>query len=96
MSERIHDNLLLGYGDLDSSRPLDWADFSSPRVYGRPTNIRQVVSWRGRFKAAWAVLTLNAVAVKWYDEENAHTWGRTWSEQIRRAALSNAKQKDRP
>lgn len=82
MSNRKHDNLISGFGGLDSSRPLDYFDpINSPRVYGRPTNIRDIVSWRGRIKAAWLVLTLNAVAVRWYDEKNVHLYGRTWHEQ---------------
>ncbi|MER9176658.1 hypothetical protein NKH72_24155 [Mesorhizobium sp. M0955] len=79
--DRFHDNLIYGFGDLSSSRPLSWDDPMSPRVYGRPQNIRQIVSWWGRVKAAWLVLTLNAVAVKWYDENNAHSHGDNWNEQ---------------
>lgn len=77
---RFHDNLIYGFGCLDSSRPLDWDDPQSPRVYDRPMNIRQIVSWWGRIKAAWLVLTLDAVAVRWYDDRNAHKHGRVWYE----------------
>lgn len=78
---RFHDNLIGGYGSLDSSRPLDFHDpLNSPRVYGRPTNLRQIVSFWGRIKAAWLVLTLNAIAVRWYDEDNANQYGRSWHE----------------
>lgn len=88
-ANRFHDNLIYGYGCLDSSRPLYWQKGrTSPRVYGRPQNIRQIVSWWGRLKAAWLVFTLNAVAVKWYDEKNAHTYGDCWYEEVRRAALA--------
>lgn len=84
LPNRFHDNLIYGLGCLDSSRPLDFYDpIKSPRVYGRPTNIRQIVSWWGRIKAAWEVFTLNAVAVRWYDEKNAHRHGRVWYEAIR-------------
>jgi len=80
---RFHDNLIYGFGCLDSSRPLYWEKnlpHNITRVYGRPTNIRQIVSWWGRIKAAWLVFTLDAVAVRWYDEQNAHKHGRVWYE----------------
>ena len=78
---RFHDNLIMGLRNVDHSRPLDFNDpINSPRVFGRPTNIHQIVSWWGRLKAAWLVFTLNAVALTWYDEENAHRYGKTWYE----------------
>lgn len=81
---RFHDNLIVGLASLDCSRPLNWNDpVHSPRVYPRPTNIRQIVSWRGRIKAAWLVLTLNAVALRWYDDDNADQYGRCWDEWVR-------------
>lgn len=79
-NKRRHDNLIYGYGCLDQSRPLDYGHALSPRVHARPSNIRQIVSFWGRLKAAWLVFSMNAVAVRWYDEENAHQWGNTWWE----------------
>ena len=88
---RFHDNLILGYSDLDSSRPLDYYDpINSPRVHGRPGNLRQIVSWWGRLKAAWLVFSLNAVAVRWYDEDNADQYGRCWHEWVRERARRSA------
>lgn len=81
---RFHSNLIRSYGDLDSSRPLNYGDPAGLRVYGRPLNIRQIVSWWGRVKAAWLVLTFDAVAVRWYDDSNAHKFGRSWSEYHRK------------
>jgi hypothetical protein len=78
---RFHDNLIVGLANINSAGPLDWNDpVNSPRVYRRPQNIRQIVSFWGRVKAAWLVFTMNAVALKWYDEENAHTYGDCWYE----------------
>lgn len=80
---RFHDNLIVGLFNINSSGPLDLYDpVHSPRVYRRPTNIRQIVSLWGRLKAAWLVFTMNAVALKWYDEKNAHTYGDNWNERF--------------
>lgn len=85
--KRQHDNLILSHGTLSASGPLDWVDtINSPRVYRRPSNLRQIVSFWGRLKAAWLVFTMNAVAVKWYDDRNAHTYGNVWCERVRRGA----------
>lgn len=79
-------NMLVGFGDLDSSRPLKWDDLCSPRVHYRPENLRQIVTLWDRLRAAWAVFTMNAVAVAWYDDRNAHLWPQTFFEPLRQSA----------
>lgn len=77
---RFHDNLIYGLHNIDCSRPLQWNDPYSPRVLPRPINVHQIVSWWGRIKAAWLVFTLEAVALRWYDDTNVHKYGQCWYE----------------
>lgn len=80
--KRKHENLITnGIQKATGRRPLNYSNQDSPSVLTRPSNIREIVSLWGRLKAAWLVFTTNAYAVRWYNDENAHTWRPDWYEE---------------